>query len=302
LKKIAVLKGGRSAEREVSLTTGAAVAEGLRSVGYEVVEIDAAAEDLCARLSQCAPDVVFIALHGRWGEDGSVQGLLEMMQLPYTGSGVVSSAVAIDKVISKTIFAANGVPTPQFQVLAPECGAEEIALLPPYVIKPPREGSTIGISVVTDAGEAPAAVVDARQYDKELLVESFVEGRELTVSVLDGRTLPIVEIEPESGFYNYESKYTAGSTRYTCPARLDEELAAQIDVVAQKAYRVLDCSGAARVDVLLDGENRPWVLEVNTIPGMTPTSLLPKAAAADGMDFGALVDAIVKTASLKIGK
>jgi D-alanine-D-alanine ligase len=299
VKKIAVLKGGRSAEREVSLTTGKEVAQGLRQRGYEVVEIDAAGQ-LCSELLACAPDIVFIALHGRWGEDGSVQGLLEMMQLPYTGSGVVSSAVAIDKVISKTIFVANEVPTPAFQVLAPECGAQEITLAPPYVIKPPREGSSIGITIVTDKSQAPAAIEDARQYDGELLLENFIAGRELTVAVMDGRLLPIIEIEPESGVYDYKSKYTPGSTRYTCPAKLDGEVAAKIGKIALKAYRVLDCAGAARVDFMLDGHGHPWVLEVNTIPGMTPTSLLPKAAAAAGMDFGELVEAMVKSASLKI--
>lgn len=301
MKKIAVLKGGRSAEREVSLTSGGAVAKGLAEAGYEVTELDGGSQELCAELREFAPDAVFIALHGRWGEDGSVQGLLEMMRLPYTGSGVVSSAAAIDKIISKLIFAANGVPTPEFQKLAPDEGADLIALDPPYVIKPPREGSTIGIAIVESPEQADAAVREARKYDSELLVESFIKGRELTVSVLDGRVLPVVEIEPESGFYDYQSKYTPGSTRYTCPAKLDEATLERLNAISLAAYRALDCAGAARVDVLLDEDGEPWVLEVNTIPGMTPTSLLPKAAAAAGIDFPALVDAIVKSASLKIG-
>ncbi len=296
--KVAVLMGGRSAEREVSLTTGGAVSAALRELGHEVIEIDAAAQ-LPQKLLEARPEVAFIALHGRWGEDGTVQGLLEIMGIPYTGSGVESSAVAMNKVVSKRIFTSFGAPTPEFQVLPVGQGAGELKLKPPFVVKPPKEGSTIGINIVTSSAEAQAAIDDARKYCDEVMVEKFVEGRELTVGVIDGEPLPIVEIEPEGGFYDYKSKYTTGMTTYTCPAKLTDEQARVVVKAGVEAFRALDCAGAARVDVLLDDDNNPWVLEVNTIPGMTPTSLLPKAAATAGMDFPALVQKMLDGASLK---
>ncbi len=298
MAKVAVLKGGMSAEREISLVTGAAVAKGLRGCGHDVVEIDVG-QDLAAQIAKTAPDAVFIALHGRWGEDGTVQGLLEIMGIPYTGSGVTASALAMDKTLSKVLFRACGVPTPDFQSLSPEEGSAQIKVKAPLVVKPPREGSTIGIAMAMTEAEVPEALQIARAHAKTVLVEKFVKGRELTVAVLDSTPLPIVEIEPESGFYDYESKYTPGKTRYTCPALLEPVLAKKVSDAGVAAYDALGCSGAARVDVLLDGEGNPWVLEVNTIPGMTPTSLLPKAALAGGMDFEALVGKILSGASLK---
>jgi D-alanine-D-alanine ligase len=296
--KIAVLKGGMSAERDISLVTGASVAKALRASGHDVTEIDVGA-DLPAQLEKAAPRSVFIALHGRWGEDGTVQGLLEIMGIPYTGSGVTASALAMDKVLSKVVFTAYGVPTPEFQVLKPGESAADVKLSAPLVAKPPREGSTIGIAIAKCEEEIAGAIHVARAHAKTILIEKFIRGRELTVAVLDGKPLPIVEITPESGFYDYESKYTPGRTRYTCPAKLDAETAGKVSEAGRRAYEVLGCSGAARVDVLLDSNDNPWVLEVNTIPGMTPTSLLPKAAAAAGIDFETLVDRIVKEASLK---
>jgi D-alanine-D-alanine ligase len=296
--KIAVLKGGMSAERDISLVTGASVAKALRASGHEVIEIDVGA-DLPAQLEKASPRSVFIALHGRWGEDGTVQGLLEIMGIPYTGSGVTASALAMDKILSKVVFTARGVPTPEFQVLQPGEAPETVKISPPLVAKPPREGSTIGIAIAKTLEEIPEAVHIARAHAKTVLIEKFVKGRELTVAVIDGKPLPIVEITPESGFYDYESKYTPGRTRYTCPAQLDEKSARKVSDAGKSAYDALGCSGAARVDVLLDERGNPWVLEVNTIPGMTPTSLLPKAAAAAGIDFETLVDRIVREASLK---
>lgn len=298
MSRIAVLMGGKSAEREVSLKTGSAVAAALKANGHEIVEIDAAG-DLAAELAEAAPEIAFIALHGRWGEDGTVQGMLEMMGIPYTGSGVAASALAMDKILSKILFIAKGIPTPGYALLGPGQGASDIGLKPPFVIKPPREGSTIGITIVKNSEEAQAAVAEARKFADVLLVEEFVEGRELTVGVLDGRPLPIVEIAPESGFYDYHSKYTAGRTNYYCPADLDPETAARVGEAGRNAYLALGCAGAARVDVILDGAKNPWVIEVNTIPGMTPTSLLPKAAKAAGMDFSRLVEEMLKSAGLK---
>ncbi len=297
--RVALLLGGRSAEREVSLRTGAAVADALRRLGHDVVEVDAGT-DLPLRLAGVRPEASFVALHGRWGEDGTVQGMLEIMGIPYTGSGVLASSLAMDKALSKVVLRSAGIPTPDFQVLARGQGPEAIELEPPYVVKPPREGSTLGIRVIRDTGESPSALDAARKYDHEVLVEKFVAGREITVGVLEGEGLPLVEIVPRSGFYDYEAKYTPGCTEYRCPAPLPEEAAAEAGRIAVLAYRALGCDGAARVDLMLDGGGNPWVLEANTIPGMTPTSLLPKAAAAAGLSFDALVGRILSGASLKI--
>ncbi len=296
--RVAVLLGGRSAEREVSLRTGAAVAEALRRRGREVVEVDAGRE-LARRLEELAPDAAFIALHGRWGEDGTVQGLLEMLGIPYTGSGVLASALAMDKGVSKIVFRAMGVPTPDFQVLAPGAPLGELEVAPPLVAKPVREGSTIGVAIAREPGQVAAAVAEARAHGDEVMVERFVEGREVTLGVLDGEPLPLVEIVPEKGFYDYESKYTPGRTRYLCPAPLGETEARDATRAGVAAYRVLGCAGAARVDLMIDAAGRPWVLEANTIPGMTPTSLLPKAAAAAGMSFEDLCERILAGAGLK---
>ena len=295
---VAVLMGGRSAEREVSLRTGAAVAEALRKRGHDVRELDGGPE-LGRELLQLGPRAAFLALHGRWGEDGTVQGLLEVLGIPYTGSGVLASALAMDKGVSKVVFRALGVPTPDFQVLAPDEGLDRLEVALPLVAKPLREGSTIGVAVARTAEEVASAVATARAHGPEILLESFVAGRELTVGVLDGEALPVVEVIPETGFYDYESKYTPGRTRYVCPAALTPAEAAAVGRAGREAYRALGCAGAARVDVLLDPDGRPWVLEVNTIPGMTPTSLLPKAAAAAGMSFEDLVERILAGARLR---
>ncbi len=298
MARVAVILGGRSDEREVSLTTGRAVAGALRRRGHQVDEVDGD-RGVAERLIRLAPDKAFVALHGRWGEDGTVQGLLEMLDIPYTGSDVLSSALAMDKVASKRMFGACSVPTPPWQVLEPHEGPGAARLPPPLVAKPPRGGSTLGVAVARDASAVPEAVARARAVEPRVLLEAFVEGREITVGVLDGEPLPIVEIRPESGFYDFESKYTPGRTRYLCPAPLEPGAAARATEAAVAAYRALGCSGAARVDLRLDPEGTPWVLEVNTIPGMTPTSLLPKAARAAGLSFEDLVERILAGASLK---
>lgn len=298
MAKVAVLLGGKSAERQISLTTGGAVAAALRELGHEVAEVDAArsvAEDLKA----FGPDSAFIALHGRWGEDGTIQGLLEIMGIPYTGSGVAASALALDKTLTKAMFAACHVPSLPYQVLTASEGAADIHYPPPYVIKPPREGSSIGVIIVKSSDEAEQGVAEARKHAPDLLIEKYVFGRELTVSVIDGETLPIIEIVPVKGFYDFDNKYKEGGATHICPARLTQEEATVVRMAALAAYRALGCSGAARADVLLDDAGEPWVLEVNTIPGMTPLSLLPEAAAAAGMDFKALVAKMLAGASLK---
>ncbi|PLX38937.1 MAG: D-alanine--D-alanine ligase [Deltaproteobacteria bacterium] len=300
MAKIAVLKGGLSKEREVSLVTGGAVVTALRENGHFVTEVDVDRE-LPLRLAEIDPEVVFIALHGRWGEDGTVQGLLEIMGLPYTGSSVTASALAMDKILSKEVFAARGIATPPFQVLGANEEADAVELKAPLVAKAPLEGSSIGMGIAHAAENIGDAIRAARESTNgSVLIEKFIVGRELTVGVLGaGEALPIVEITPESGVYDFEAKYTPGKTRYTCPATLDDETTERVKELGARAYAALGCSGAARTDILLDGEGNAWVLEVNTIPGMTPTSLLPKAAAAAGISFNELVDRMVSEASLK---
>ncbi|GAB4261994.1 MAG: D-alanine--D-alanine ligase [Deferrisomatales bacterium] len=298
MERVAVLMGGPSAEREVSLKTGAAVSAALRRLGREVVEIDAG-PDLAQQVAASGATVAFIALHGRLGEDGTVQGLLEVARLPYTGSGVLASALAMDKALSKVIFRALGVPTPDFRVLEPGAPLDALDLPLPMVVKPVGEGSTIGVSVVRRPEELSEAVERARTYGGRVLCEAFVAGREITVGVLDGEPLPLLEIVVETGLYDFEAKYTPGRTRYLCPAEVAEPVGRACAEAACGAYRALGCSGAARVDLIVDGDGRPWVLEVNTVPGLTPTSLLPKAAAAAGISFEQLVARMLAGAGLK---
>jgi len=298
-QRIGVIMGGTSAERDVSLRTGAAIAKALDEQGYTVVTIDAD-KTLPARLVEEKVDVAFVAVHGRFGEDGTIQGLLEMMQIPYTGSGVLASALAIDKAVAKRMVSQDGVVTPQASLVDESCdvgafvaGCERF----PQVVKPVREGSTLGIAIARDASELRQAIDQARRYDRRVLVEDFIEGREVTVSVMNGQALSIIEVVPESGFYDYTAKYTAGKTRYLVPAPLPEEQYHAIQQAAVTSCASLGCRGAARVDFMVTDDDF-YFLEVNTIPGMTETSLLPKAAADCGMDFAKLVEEILDDASL----
>jgi len=297
-KRIGVLMGGLSAEREVSLRTGRAVANALRLSGYEAIEIDAG-RDLPEVLTKEKVDVAFLALHGRYGEDGAVQGMLEMMGIPYTGSGVLASALAMDKVTAKKVLGFHGVRTPDFALFRegddPQALLERISL--PFVAKPSREGSTIGISIVRKLEELEKGLQEALQCDTKVLVEEYVEGIEVTVGVLDGNALPIVQVVPKGGFYDFHAKYTKGETEYLVPAPLDEDLADKIKRAAEVAFDALECSGAARVDFIIRGDEL-HCLEVNTIPGMTETSLLPKAAVSVGIPFEELVQRILEGASL----
>lgn len=301
-RTVGVLMGGRSAEREVSLRTGAAVLAALRRLGERAVGIDACG-DLPSALARRGVDVAFIALHGRGGEDGTVQGLLESLGIPYTGAGVLASALAMDKKQSKLLFGALGIPTPNFEVFArAERGPRRLRrLVPPVVVKPTNEGSSVGMSVVRSRGALGRALGRAFRFDPEAIVEQYLPGREFTVGVLDDTALPAVEVRPRSGIYDYRSKYTTGKTEYLAPAPIGARLAARLGALAVAAHRALGCRGASRVDFRLDGRGRPTVLEVNTIPGMTETSLLPKSAAAAGIGFDELVARILRGARLDGG-
>ncbi|BCR03965.1 D-alanine--D-alanine ligase [Desulfuromonas versatilis] len=298
-KRIGVLMGGLSAEREISLRTGRAVLGALQQSGFQAVEIDAG-RNLAARLVEEAVEVAFIALHGRFGEDGTVQGLLEILGIPYTGSGVLASSVAMDKVTTKKLLLYHELPTPAFE--AYRRGEDQTRLLDrcrhfPLVVKPAREGSTIGVSIVRNPEELQRGLSEALKCDDLILVEDFIQGREVTVSILNGQVLPIIQVVPKGGFYDYQAKYTAGQTEYLLPAPLDGVLYDRIQQMALAAYRVLGCAGAARVDFMVR-EKEFFCLEVNTIPGMTETSLLPKAAGHEGISFAELVLRMLEDAAL----
>jgi D-alanine-D-alanine ligase len=293
--KIGVLLGGRSAEREVSLKTGEAVHKALLARGYDAVKIDAAGA-VWDKLAELKPDAVFVALHGRYGEDGTIQGLLELMDIPYTGSGVMASALAMDKIMTKAVFRAKGIAVADDY---PTTGPVDKF---PVIVKPSREGSTIGVSVVNDQDGLAPAVAEAFRYDDLVLVEEFVAGRLLTAAVVGSppRALPLVEVKAAGGFYDYDSKYTPGMTEYICPAELDAGVTAELQAQALAAHAAVGCADVSRVDFILEPNGRYVCLEVNTMPGLTETSLVPKAAAAAGIQFEDLVETILKGASLKL--
>lgn len=298
-KKIGVLMGGLSAEREISLKTGQATLDALSQLGYDAVSVDAG-HDLAERLRDLKIDVAFVALHGRFGEDGRVQGVLEMMQIPYTGSGVMSSSITIDKIMTKKVLLYHELPTPGFDFIRPGDAPAELferCRHLPLVVKPSREGSTIGITIARDRDELRRGIETAAGMDGTVLVEEFIDGAELTVSVVNGEALPIIQIVPKSGFYDYQAKYLAQDTQYLLPAPLDAVSYQRVQEAAVKAYKVLGCRGAARVDFMFR-EREFYCIEVNTVPGMTPTSLLPKAAGAAGMDFGQLIEKMLLDADL----
>jgi D-alanine-D-alanine ligase len=298
-RKIGVLMGGLSAEREVSLATGGAALKALKRRGYRAVPVDVG-RDIASDLRRRRIEIAFVALHGRGGEDGTIQGLLESMGIAYTGSGVLGSALAMDKKLSKWVFASQRLPTPGFVVLAepdlPSRGWPCPELRPPVVVKPTREGSTIGIGLVRKAGEMRPALKEAFRHGEEVMVERYVPGRELTVGLLGEKALPVIEIQAEGGFYDFQAKYRSSTTRYLVPAPLGAATAHRLQSLAVRAQAALSCSGATRVDFRLDPRGRAWLLEVNTIPGMTETSLLPKAAQEAGMSFDDLVEWILQEA------
>jgi D-alanine-D-alanine ligase len=308
VSRVAVLKGGRSLERQVSLRSGARVQDALEHLGHEVLAIDVG-PDLVGALGDQRPDVAFVALHGRDGEDGTVQELLEVMGIPYTGSGVSACIRAADKVLAKHAMRDSGLPTPDFYAFndtafealgaAQALPAIEQRLEFPIVVKPARQGSALGIKFARTPADVPAALVAAFSYDRKVLLERYVHGRELAVSILaeDGKpvVLPIVEAVPEQeDFYDFEARYEIGRTRFVCPAELDEPVAARAREIALQTYSLLGCAGFARVDLMLaEGAGELSVLELNPIPGLTETSLLPQAAEAAGISFDQLVERIL---------
>lgn len=336
--RVAVLMGGVSSERDVSFSSGRQVLEGLDSEKYEAFGVDAALlpgsriavpSESCSTVGaiaearealnrsgkvggmeliltddpQLRPDLVFIVLHGAYGEDGTIQGLLDLLGVPYTGSGILASALAMDKATAKRVMELAGIPTPESVDMNVKQGVpEEVELLRlvsglpyPLIVKPSRQGSTIGMTKVTGPVELHAAVCEAATFDSQILIEQFIEGTELTVAVLgnDNPTaLPVIEIVPNKGFYDYEAKYTPGATDEIVPARICEADTQRVQALAVAAHKALGCAGASRVDFILSASEL-YALEVNTIPGMTPTSLLPKAAEAAGIGFGQLLDMLV---------
>jgi D-alanine-D-alanine ligase len=309
VSRVAVLKGGRSLERQVSLRSGARVQDALERLGHDVAPIDVGA-DLVDRLTAAEPEIAFVALHGRDGEDGTVQELLEILGIPYTGSGVSACIRAADKVLAKHAMLDAGIPTPDFYAFnhtafeglgaAQALPAIEERLAFPIVVKPARQGSALGIKFALTAANVPAALVAAFSYDRKVLLERYVHGRELAVSILatgDGQAagLPIVEALPEEeSFYDFEARYEIGRTRFQCPADLDAEVAARASQISLDTYMLLGCSGFARVDLMLERDTGELlVLELNPIPGLTETSLLPQAAEAAGISFDQLVERIL---------
>ena len=297
-KKIGVLMGGLSPEREISLKTGQAILKGLSEKDFQAIGIDVDRE-IPARLVEERIEVAFIALHGPWGEDGTIQGLLEVMGIPYTGSGVLASALAMNKAMAKKIFLYHRLPTPEFQVVVSGTRST-VSIAPPLVVKPVCGGSTIGTSIVKSEKEIDDALQRAAYYGEEILLEQYVEGVDITVGVLNGEPLPVIQIVPKSGFYDYASKYTLGKTEYLIPAPLPETITKNAQDLGVAAYQALGCRGAARVDFRLGEHGALTILEVNTIPGFTETSLLPMAAARVGIDFPSLAERVLLSARLYI--
>ncbi len=285
-KKIAVLMGGPGAEREVSLRSGAAVARALRTRGALVEEVDITGPDFTL---PAGTELAYNMIHGTFGEDGRLQAILDARRIPYTGEGEAGSRLAFDKIASKRRFEAAGVPTAKWEMLAK--GSQPTLPLP-FVAKPPREGSSVGVHIVETEEAIKPALEDCFSRDTDVLIEAFVRGRELTVGIVGDEAFPVIEIVPKVDFYSYENKYTKGASDYFCPADIDAAATEKVQKAALAAHRSLGLEIYSRVDVLLDAEGNPFVLEVNTIPGMTETSLLPKAAAALGIDFPNLCEKI----------
>jgi D-alanine-D-alanine ligase len=302
--RVGVLYGGLSAEREISLMSGQGVHQALLDAGVDAHLFDTGQRPLQDLLG-AGFDRVFIALHGRYGEDGTVQGLLELMGLPYTGSGLLASSLAMDKIMTKKVWLQAGLPTPAYLALQNEAdlpgAAKELGL--PLIVKPPHEGSTLGLTKVTAVGQMQAAYRLAARYEPVALAEQFIPGRELTVPVLGkgagARALPVVEIVAPQGNYDYENKYFSNETRYLCPAPLEKDLAARVRALAEQAYRALGCEGWGRADFMLDEHGQPWLLEMNTSPGMTSHSLVPMSARAAGLSYADLCLTILDGAACK---
>lgn len=292
-KKIGVLCGGTSSEREISLQSGKAVFNALKKLGFKTVLIDAD-KTVAQKIVKEKIDIAYITLHGKPGEDGTIQGMLEIMQIPYTGCGVFSSSASIDKIISKKIFDYAKIPTAKWFIV------EKFKPVPekikfPVVVKPASQGSAIGISIVKNQKEFEKAIKLAFKFDEQILVEQYIKGTEITAGVLNGENLPVVEIVPKGKFYDFKSKYTVGQSTHIIPARLSKKAIAKVEKIARQVYKEFKCKGMCRVDMIVDNKENIYVLEVNTLPGMTQTSLFPDAAKAKGMTFEDLVLEILKT-------
>jgi len=307
LKKIAVLLGGKSAEREISLKTGKAVANALVNLGNNVKSIDTKGEFI-EDLRAFHPDLVFIALHGPLGEDGAMQGLLEILGYPYTGCDVLASSLAMNKIYTKRILKEAQIPTPRFSVIRERnylmnpIKTEDLLLKDlnlPLVIKAPNQGSTIGIYFAKQRSDLNIMILEAFKFEKEILIEEFIHGREVTVAIMGNeelQILPIIEIVSHTGVYDYTAKYTKGMSDHIIPARLSKSVSNMINILAEKSYRSLGCRGFARVDFIVENDINPYVLEVNTIPGMTETSLFPDAALSAGISFDELINRFIQYA------
>jgi D-alanine-D-alanine ligase len=297
-KKIGVLMGGLSSEREISLSTGNSVIEALTRKGLKAFPIDVD-RDIAKALQGI--DLAFIALHGTYGEDGCIQGVLEYLKIPYTGPGVAGSALAYDKLKTKEILKFHDIPTADYEVFYKNQAIKRTLDLP-VVVKPTNQGSSFGVSIVNTENQWEPALESAFEYSEEIIVEKFIEGRLLAIGMNGEVPMPIVHIRPKSGFYDYEAKYTSGKTEYLCPANLSKHEINKCNEVSIKVFKVLRGRGIPRVDIILDDEGTPYVLEMNTIPGMTPTSLLPMAALEMGINFDDLVMEILKTSQLDYGE
>jgi D-alanine-D-alanine ligase len=298
-KRVGVIMGGPSSERDVSLSSGRGVHSALKSKGYDAVAIDwkGGADGLGEAIRREKIDVAWIALHGTWGEDGCVQGLLECYAVPYTGSGVLASSLAMDKIATRRVFDTESIESPRWRRYHGPADSARIGF--PMVVKPSSEGSSVGVSIVKDPAQLPPALDEARKYHGVVLLEEYVKGREINVGVLDDEALGEVEIRPAKEFYDYEAKYLRDDTQYLVPAPITDEERRTLHSLAVRAHKALGCAGATRVDLILGDTGRAVCLEINTLPGMTDHSLLPKIAALRGMDYATLVDRILDSASLK---
>jgi D-alanine-D-alanine ligase len=292
-RKIGVLMGGVSGEREVSLRSGAAIYNALKGMRYNAVSIDVGA-DICSVLQREQIEIAFLALHGGYGENGAIQGLLDVLGIAYTGSGVLASAMAMDKEASKKIFLYHRISMPPFAVVGKEQRTGRMAFDLPWVVKPSAEGSSLGVSIVKEEKDFEKALEHALSFGPKVIVEKYIEGQEIQIGILGNRILGGVEVRPSLEFYNYEAKYTSGLTDYILPPHLEEEVYERCGKTALAAHEALGCQGATRVDLRVDREGNAFVLEVNTIPGMTETSLLPKIAGLAGLDFPGLIEEMLR--------